>query len=59
MTSLLIQQARIGLRILQIPEDVGGNAGHAVDANVRQGFMPAGLLFDFGPQSQRARLPMR
>lgn len=46
-----IQQARIGRRILQVPEDVGGNAGHA---NVRRGFIPAGLLVDFGPQSQRA-----
>ena len=50
---ILVEQSRIGCRVLQIPEHIGGNAGDAVHANVRKGFVPAGLFVNFGTQAKR------
>ena len=51
----LVEQVGTGAGLLQIPEDRGGNAGHAVNANVGRGFVPAGFGVDFCPQAQRGR----
>jgi hypothetical protein len=49
-----VEQAGIGGRVLQVPVHVLAQAGDAVDADVGQGLVPADLLVDLGPQTQRA-----
>ncbi len=51
---VLVQQSGISCRVLQIPEHIRRQAGYAVDAHVRQGFVPAGLLVDFSAQAKGA-----
>ncbi len=50
---VLVQQPRIGCRVLQIPEHISRNAGDAIHAHVGQGFVPAGLFVNFGTQAKR------
>ena len=50
---VLVQQSRIGCRVLQIPEHISRNSGDTVNAHVGQAFVPSGLLVNFGAQTKR------
>lgn len=50
---VLIQQSRIRYRVLQIPENISGNAGNSIHTHVGQGFVPADPLVDFDAQVKR------
>lgn len=49
-----VEQTGVGGRVLQVPVHVLAQAGNTVDADVGQGLVPADLLVDLGPQTQRA-----
>ncbi|MNH17874.1 hypothetical protein D3C79_775600 [compost metagenome] len=49
-----VEVVGIGCRVLQVPEHVGGQAGHAFNRDVGDGFMPANFLVDLGAQANRA-----
>ncbi|MNP15059.1 hypothetical protein D3C76_1073990 [compost metagenome] len=49
---VLVEVVGVGGRVLQVPEDVGGDAGHAVDRDVGEGLVPADLLIELRAQAQ-------
>nr|KGS70677.1 hypothetical protein X990_6175 [Burkholderia pseudomallei MSHR4868] len=48
---MLVQVARIGRRVLQIPRHVGADAGHAVHDDIRNRLVPADVVVDLRAQA--------